>query len=75
MRLLLKTENQLQLLNFGIKEKDGSAEELAFGLCWSDSLREFVLSSTLPDDFIIESSANGIKLSYEDSVGRTKSSL
>ena len=74
MRLLLskKQRRQLQLLEILIKEKRWfHLKELAKRLdCTERSLKEDLsnLRSTF-DDFIIESSTNGIKLSYEDSVG------
>ena len=74
MRLLLskKQRRQLQLLEILIKEKRRfHLKELAKRLdCTERSLKEDLsnLRSTF-DDFIIESSTNGIKLSYEDSVG------
>jgi len=74
MRLLLskKQRRQLQLLEILIKEKRWfHLKELAKRLdCTERSLKEDLsnLRSTF-DDFLIESSTNGIKLSYEDSVG------
>ena len=74
MRLLLskKQRRQLQLLEILIKEKRWfHLKQLAKRLdCTERSLKEDLsnLRSTF-DDFLIESSTNGIKLSYEDSVG------
>ena len=74
MRLLLskKQRRQLQLLEILIKEKRWfHLKELAKRLdCTERSLKEDLsnLRSTF-DDFLIESSTNGIKISYEDSVG------
>ena len=74
MRRLLskKQRRQLQLLEILIKEKRWfHLKELAKRLdCTERSLKEDLsnLRSTF-DDFLIESSTNGIKLSYEDSVG------
>ena len=74
MRLLLskKQRRQLQLLEILIKEKRWfHLKELAKQLdCTERSLKEDLsnLRSTF-DEFLIESSTNGIKISYEDSVG------
>ena len=70
MRLLLskKQRRQLQLLEILIKEKRWfHLKELAKRLdCTERSLKEDLsnLRSTF-DDFLIESSTNGIKISYE----------
>ena len=74
MRLLLskKQRRQLQLLEILIKEKRWfHLKELATRLdCTERSLKEDLsnLRSTF-DEFLIESSTNGIKIAYEDSIG------
>ena len=74
MRLLLskKQRRQLELLEILIKEKRWfHLKELAKRLdCTEHSLKEDLsnLRSTFTE-FLIESSTNGIKISYEDSVG------